>query len=256
MKSQLVTFFSVLMLTSMSSFAIFGIGGHYAPSYGSKVDGSKSVVLNSGNGQQAVLIEKEASPFTGFGGKVWIDAIPFIDIEASFNVQGVLYDAQLEFTGLGNLDTIMDLSIDPGIPGLGDADPAFGILTTDLSVKYPFLELPPGVTLLKLYVGGGYSMSLSKKLVNKEAVEKALTGIDLSSGSLDTKAIVKSLTEDLKNKDSFDQGNRFHLLVGAKFKLPVIPFAIYADGKYYFGGELPTGVTTGFTLQLGAALNI
>ena len=45
-----------------------------------------------------------------------------------------------------------------------------------------------------------------------------------------------------------------HVLVGATAKLPVIPIAVYIDGKYHLGGGLPDAVSPGFTIQMGGGL--
>ena len=46
-----------------------------------------------------------------------------------------------------------------------------------------------------------------------------------------------------------------HIILGVRAKLPVIPFAVYVNGKYYFGGNYDDEIDAGhIVLEAGAGL--
>ena len=67
------------------SHAIFGIGGQWAPAPSLEVKGSSGAVAGAGT-DSVTLTQGKVSGLNGFGLKLWIDALPFVDVEAGSNV--------------------------------------------------------------------------------------------------------------------------------------------------------------------------
>jgi len=226
-----------------SSFAIFGIGGHYAPNLGAGLDAKTDTVYSFVN-SSVVLQQESVKGLSGLGVKFWVDAIPLVDIEASVNLQLSRYTVSL------NQDTTkIPLEVDTDLPIIKKASPVAAIVTSDLSVKYPVFKFPPLVSLIKIYVGGGLSHLITPAPLTPDFAKKALQGKTLTSTNDISNAII-----DAYKKEGLQQGLGAHVLLGAKAKVPVIPIAIYTDLKYHFGGNLPKGFNNGVTLQLGGAL--
>lgn len=243
MKSLLLKTSLLLATVASSSFAIFGIGGHWAPNLGAGLDASKDSITNIA-GQSVTLDQKAVDGLQGFGVKLWIDAIPFVDIEASSNLQVARYKATIDYG-----TTSLPLEVATGLPIIATASPVAGILTSDLTIKYPLVKFPPVVSIVKVYVGAGVSHMLTPKPLTADFALKALEGKSPTSVEEIQTAII-----DAYKKEGLNSGIGGHFLVGAKAKVPVIPIAVYADIKYHFGGNLPEGMNTGMTLQLGGAL--
>lgn len=256
------------LAVAAQSFAIVGFGGHYVINTGS-VDAAKSNVYSfeeaaSGNEVNVLLDQKKVDGLSGFGFKLWIDALPFIDVEATGNLQFSRYSAALNFTDADgeaypDLDPVpIEMEFD-NLPGLGKARPVFASMTGDLSVTYPFTMLP----IIRPYVGGGLSYIASTPVMDKEFTQKFLarTGaalLDPEALAADPDAAEKvgtALGEALAD-EGLNTGIAGHALVGVRVKPPIIPLAIYANTKYYFGGNFDSQYNPGFVFELGGGFAI
>ena len=56
---------------------------------------------------------------------------------------------------------------------------------------------------------------------------------------------------DALKKADYKTGMGGHIIAGLRIKPPIIPLAVYANGKYYFGGDLGKQFTQGLVLELG-----
>lgn len=234
------------------SFAIIGIGGHWAPGFGSKLDAAS---------KEAVTADKMISfshdgfdgTMQGFGFKLWIDILPIFDIEATYNIQFGSYDANLYVDGV--TDPI-PLEIELGGTPFGKATPKFVASNLDVSITYPITFIP----IIRPYIGGGFTYYLNSFVLNSQfvsnlisdpAISGMITDIAKMEG-VDPEAIqqkakdLEKLGETLKEKvqdAAMDEGLNTsiggHVLVGMRAKLPIIPIAAYANFKYYFGGDDP-----------------
>jgi hypothetical protein len=231
------------------SHAIFGIGGQWAPATGLEVKSSKGKAASAGS-DSIVLDQKGVTGLNGFGVKLWIDALPFVDIEAGSNIQWGLYDVSI----LGPGTTKTDLKFDLGVPSVDK--PGFARIVNDLSVLYPFLKLPPLVSIVKLYAGAGMSYVLATEVLNsgfaKKAVDKAMAGDPTKA---DTPDEVSKILIDAIKDEGLKSGVGFHLQAGAKAKPPIIPIAIFANIKYHILSTMPSAVdANSLTMELGGAL--
>ena len=227
------------------SHAIFGIGGQWAPAPSLEVKESEGIVAGSGDGA-VTLKQGSASGLNGFGGKIWIDALPFIDIEAASNFQWQMYDLTVS-QGTQSREVKFDL-------GLVDK-PGFARIASDVSILYPFLKLPPVISLAKLYAGAGLTHVVATEVLNQKFAAQAVTKAVASGKSAGSPDEVAAILADAIKDEGLKNGVGFHLTAGAKVKPPVIPIAVFADIKYHFLSTLPSAVdANSLTLELGGAL--
>jgi len=264
------------LFASTQAFAIFGIGVHYVMNTGS-LDANKGEIPLplSPNADQIIqelfkdskitVNQKSASGLQGLGFKAWIDFLPFVDIEGTLNIAATQYKTSLTIPkivetddgGFAIKDTTINLSYSPEapyniIPG-GSVDPLFGIVNGDVSVMYPFTDIP----LIRPYIGVGFSYFASIPIANASFAEKMIDK-DLLNSLLDpdpenagaAKEIEKKLIKKLQN-ESYTTGMGGHIIAGFRIKPPVIPLAIYANGKYYIGGNTNSQFSQGFVFEIG-----
>ncbi len=266
----------LIALGSTSSFAIFGIGAHYAPNYGSKVKAAEEQIffqaVDINNDEipddtiSANLSRGKSKDFQGFGFKFWIDALPVIDIEATVNFQANTYSADLAYDLIGDDTGVQEIAL--RTPGAGalpikqkKIDPAYGWVFVDLSANYPFFEVPLPVIEWKFYAGGGITYVWGTPAVSKSFAEKvvassmeaAVAQLEGGNGSVPSPDdLSKSLIDAFKD-EGYHSGVGGHVMIGTRLDLLVV--SIYCNGKYHFGG-LPDEAESGITMELGAGLGI
>ena len=247
MKFKLV--FAAAALFATQAFAIAGIGAHYTPDVGTSL---KEATRSDFEGYEDKLGFSHGS-FTyiqGFGFKAWIDMLPFIDIEGTFNIQFASYNAAL-WVGKGDDAKKIPLEIELGGTPFAKATPKYIAMNGDVSVTYP-ISIP--LFPIRPYVGGGLTMHLNTFILNKQFVVKALEklGEDIPT---DESELAKELAEKvvkLAKDEGLNKSVGFHLLAGVRFKLPIIPIAAYANAKCYFGGEYDNDIDPGhFAFEIG-----
>lgn len=250
-------------LLATQSFAIIGIGGHYAPGFGTKMKAGEFAPVTEG-------IEFGHDGFSGgmqgFGFKLWIDILPIIDIEATYNIQFGSYDAALYVDGVADP---IPIEIELAGTPFGKANPKFVASNLDISITYPITFIP----IIRPYIGGGFTYYLNTFVLNQSFVqgiidEPAIADMVRSVANkegLDPEALqqkakeLETLGETLKQRvqdKAADEGLNTsvggHVLVGMRGKLPIIPIAIYTNFKYYFGGDYPKEIDAGnMTLEVG-----
>jgi hypothetical protein len=256
------------LFATTQAFAIIGVGAHYIMNTGSLKSSKEHAIVDFGSplGEQKIMVNQEsASGLQGLGFKAWIDFLPLVDIEGTLNIAATRYKTSLEIPTLDEneepVSKTIRLSYTPEAPYsmlFGDADPLFGVVNGDLSITKPF-DLP----IIRPYIGAGVSYFASIPIVNSSFAQKM---IDSSPGLVEAlidptnpdnasaaegmgKALAKVLQEE-----SYKTGIGGHLIAGFRLKLPVIPIAAYANGKYYFGGNTNSQFTQGFVLEVGGGL--
>ncbi|HKP97515.1 MAG TPA: hypothetical protein VJ385_17350 [Fibrobacteria bacterium] len=234
------------------SHAIFGIGGQWAPALGLEVKEGKGNIAAAG-ADSISIDQASVSGLNGFGMKLWIDALPFVDLEASSNIQYGFYDVSIISPPNS---TRKDLTFDLGVPGVDK--PAFARIMSDVTVLYPFLKLPPVVSLVKVYAGAGITHVLATEVLNAKFAKKAVSKVTSGGGgaaAADTPEEVSAILVDAIEDEGLKSGVGFHLELGAKAKPPVIPLAVFANFKYHFLSTMPSAVDgNSLTLELGGAL--
>ena len=138
-------------LLATQSFAIIGIGGHYAPGFGTKMKAGEFAPVTEG-------IEFGHDGFSGgmqgFGFKLWIDILPIFDIEATYNIQFGSYDAALYVDGVADP---IPIEIELAGTPFGKANPKFVASNLDISITYPITFIP----IIRPYIGGGFTYYLN-----------------------------------------------------------------------------------------------
>jgi len=262
------------ILANTQAFAIVGAGAHYVMNTGS-LDASKGTVRSIDfdvNGEKITkdisLTQAKANGLQGIGFKAWIDFLPFVDIEGTLNVAATRYQTFLTIpkikgdpsdpTSIAIEDTTINLSYSPAAPYnmiFGEASPLFGVVNGDVSITYPITDLP----IIRPYIGAGISYFASIPIVNASFANKMLNaGLTnaLTEGNADAPEKIKQSLINTLEKESYTSGIGGHIIAGLRLKAPIIPIAIYANGKYYFGGNTNSQFSQGFVLEVGGGLAI
>ncbi|MBP5246993.1 MAG: hypothetical protein J6Z31_03975 [Fibrobacter sp.] len=243
------------------SFAILGIGVHYAPNFGTSLDKTSNEEisgLNSGDLQLGKVEYRHGSfsGMQGFGLKLWIDILPIIDVEATYNLQWGSYSSTLTVTGLDGKAIERDIELEfNGVP-FGKTTPKFVAMNGDLSITYPITSLP----IIRPYIGGGLTYYLSTPVMSAKFINGYMEVLEgelkeaLISGTM-TEAQAKELANKLSDKlqdDGLNTSIGGHILLGVRAKLPIIPIAAYVNGKYYFGIDYDDEIdASAFALEAG-----
>jgi hypothetical protein len=230
------------------SHALFGIGGQWAPALGLEVKGDSSAVV--GTGANAIyLSQAKVEGLNGLGLKVWIDSLPFVDIEAGSNLQFGFYDLTV-VQGTNKVEVKAPLDVP-----MVDEKPGFARIASDLSVLYPFLKLPPVIPVAKVYAGAGITHVLATEVLNASLAKKAVDKAVAAGRTPDTPAEVAQELVNVLKDEGLSSGVGFHLMAGVKVKPPIIPIAAFANIKYHFLGSMPDAVDgNSLTMELGGAL--
>jgi len=267
-----------------NSYAIFGVGLHWGFDYSMGMDNVERENIKLGSiagleelGDRLFYVSRmnwERS-MINFGGKAYIDIIPFIQtVELSCNFglwhyEGALYypdiEASLSEGRLVHSPNPLDLnlkSID-GLSYIGLTGTPYAKLHFDATVRRKVWEPP----IFKFELGAGLSAHLATPLLSNRIVEKAM-GVNIdpadiekladpesSAGKAAAKKIVKTIIDEALDKPAFGM----HILFGVKAKLPVLPLGVYVDSKYMipfskFDSDAGDGVN-GFGLLVNAGLS-
>ena len=243
--------FAAAAMLATQSFAIAGIGAHYTPNVGTTLKEAQKAPIEGTNGRLG-FSHGSFDYIQGFGFKAWVDILPFVDIEATFNIQFASYNATLWID-----DKPRKLEIELGGTPFAKATPKYIAMNADLSVTKPFsIPLFP----IRPYVGGGLTFHWNTFVLNKAFVEKVAAD---AYGS-DVGALANQLTDpnfgekfaekvvDYAKDEGLTKSIGIHLLAGVRFKLPIIPIAAYANVKCYLGGDYDSDIDAGnFAFELG-----
>ena len=259
-------------LLATQSFAIIGVGAHYAPGFGTKMKAGPKAPVNK-EGSIKFSHEGFDEMMQGFGFKLWIDLLPIIDIEGTFNIQFGSYDASLYVKNPNGAESEIPLEIELGGTPFAKANPKYVAMNGDLSITYPITSLP----VIRPYIGGGLTVFANSFVLNQEYVSSlmdptleqmimnaskgdGITPEQIQEQQKELQAAGEALKQRVQEKaakESINTSIGGHALVGFRLKLPIIPIAAYCNFKYYFGGDYPTEIDPGhMTLEVGGGLAI
>ena len=214
MKKFLIGIMIVVLPTS-----IFGIGGiGLQIGQGSVTVGATEDARVLGLGITANMTTTEFSNPLSVGLHVYIDAIPFIDLEADINLVGQKY----EF-GFNN-----PAEIGPYEFVWGSASTYFTVRKKILGLGIPFLAKA------NLFYGGGYNQHMVTPLMTIDLMEEMMGG-DL--GADPTNITEKELIDFLDNNKLETSG--FHLQAGLQFKVLVLDTFLFY--RHTFAEDLIPG---------------
>ena len=240
--------FAAAALLATQSFAIAGIGAHYTPAVGTSLNEAKRSEIFKGQ-DKLQFSHGNFDYIQGFGFKAWVDLLPFIDIEGTFNIQFASYNASLWAMRDDGTFKEIPMEIELGGTPFAKATPKYIAMNADISVTYPFsIPLFP----IRPYVGGGLTMHWNTFVLNKAFVANVF------KNAYGEAAVVPSANEladkvvDYAKDEGLTKSIGIHLLAGVRFKLPIIPIAAYANVKCYLGGDYDDDIDAGhFAFELG-----
>jgi hypothetical protein len=279
-----------------SSYAIAGIGFHWGFDLSMSMDDVRGERLNlpmpelTGLPPELAGLDEEIAAFDffrvsrenwgrsaiNFGGKAYIDLIPFFDIEVSGNFGLWQYDGSLEYLDINNTDAIIngtpayktvDLTLkDLDMKHIGLTGTPYAKLHFDATVRKTILDL----WLIKFSGGAGMSAHFATPLLTGSLIEDALGSALTTASAVDIggllsdketgKTIVTKIIKEAMGKPALGA----HVLLGVKAKLPVIPVGVYIDGKYMFpfsnfdkdAGDGKKSPINGYGLLVNAGLSL
>ncbi|MCF0216441.1 MAG: hypothetical protein HUK21_08210 [Fibrobacteraceae bacterium] len=272
---KLKVFIAAAAMLASQSFAIIGLGAHYAPNFGTKLSAMERTSIYDLQGVGSVDFSREAVSGTmhGLGFKLWVDLLPIIDIEATVNLQFASYDATLYIPSIdANGDkSYVEQPIELDLAGtpFGKATPKYVAMNGDLSITYPITWLP----IIRPYIGGGLTYYMNSFVLDKPFMTKfmsatgsalldvlntndpaAVAQMDPAVAEQKAKELSDALTELVKD-EGLTTSIGGHALLGVRARLLII--AIYANFKYYFGGDTSKDVDAGkMALELGAGFTL
>jgi len=180
-------------------------------------------------GDTLVAHRGKLSGMTQLGLKAWLElpVIP-VELEAASNIGWGYYQSTLTLNDASGSHPIpVDFAAPiPGQSKKPGQTPYFSMLN-DVTLRYPILKLPPlsPIQPLKIWVGGGLTYAIASRVVE----ESDLQSLYGTAGSYTTPAAAR--TTFINNLTTNTVGG--HLAVGAQLKIPVIPVALFIDGKWY-----------------------
>ncbi len=194
---QLTLIFAFFTLTPL--FAIAGFGGYYL--------------------QDGYDIAEDDASTTGFGGYVYVDVMPFIDVEAGFDV-------------LGKTSFAYDVNGNNGKISLPQKAGWY------IGVQRKIIKLP----MVKFYYGAG----ISQNKIVPELTEEYILGFDLENEQYSSASVLKAVENDMKYKTGF------FLELGARAKPWIIPISVNAKLRYNFLKDVVLNKNSYLSVMIGA----
>jgi hypothetical protein len=218
------------------------------------------------------------------GAKFYVDVIPFIDaleLSSNFGVWeykgSIKYPTSLTYKNPTTLNPTPDQLFDIvytskditlkefGMGYLGLRQTPYMKLNFDLTVKKYIFQFPPALKTLRLYGGGGASLTFATPVLSTKLVEDALgdrlnsiKNITNLNNTFSEKEIAQDIVEEI-GKQLMTPHWGCHLDLGVMVKIPVLPIGIYVDGKLMIPfTKLDKSVDVGgrgFLLNTGVSLS-
>ena len=136
-----------------------------------------------------------------FGAYLYVDAIPFIDLEVDFNASFNGYDIDFE-NAFGPMATI-----------------PFGWLSTNMyfTARKEIIGFSiPLLAATKVHAGGGINTHMTTPIANEDMVTELLGGDLLNA---DPSALDQNLEDYLTNEDNYLESTGIHVQAGLQFKI-------------------------------------
>ncbi|MEK7392787.1 MAG: hypothetical protein AAB214_09495 [Fibrobacterota bacterium] len=193
---------------------------------------------------------EKMSSMNQLGVKAWLE-IPLlpIEFEAASNLAWGSYKSSMSYI---NGSQKIDIPVDVASPLVGLGEEKGGTpyvnLLTDVTIRYPLIEIPPVLHTLKLYVGAGVTHVLASRVIDKKDIQETFNS---ATDKFEIAAPEKSKTvlEDNLLQSTFGG----HVSLGAQLKIPVIPIALFVDGKWYVNTATSDAATKyPFSVSAGA----
>ena len=205
----------IITFLPFSIYAIGGLGVQFGQgvfSVGELQTGRDIMAEENKIGEAGITTKAFENPFSG-GLHFYIDAIPFIDLEADINLMTKSYT--FDFYNF----TVNPLTEQEGDrKEIGPYEFRWGSASTYITIRKKLLGLGiPFLAKAKLFYGGGYNQHKITPLITLDLMEGFLDG-DLTKDPTDLSE--KDLIEELK--DNVIDASGFHLQAGLQFKVLVL----------------------------------
>jgi hypothetical protein len=188
--------------------------------------------FNNGTTPSLTASRGKVSGLTQVGVKAWLE-LPLLPVEFELgtNLAWGSYKSGLFYTHDGKTDTI-PVDVPSPLAGFGEdkGSTPYASLLTDLTIRYPLLKLPPVLNTLKLYVGAGVTHVMATRVIDKKDIKSTFSS---TTGTFNADEATNAVKDELL-QSTFGG----HLSVGAQVKIPVIPIALYVDGKWYMNAAI------------------
>ena len=194
-----------LFIITSQVFAIAGFGISANQSL-FNVDASTSDLTLPDGSKVGSFSSSKYSNGYGLGGYLYIDVIPFIDIDIEGNSIITKYD----FSFANPVNTLKKQIITGALSGYITAQKKLFKLSIPLLAK------------AKLTAGAGINFNISPPVIDQTMLESIIpTGSDVSNGTVDTKALIEYIGD---NKNS---STGFHIQTGLQFKILMLDSFLY-----------------------------
>jgi hypothetical protein len=197
---KLIQIFLPFFIISSQVFAIAGFGLNLNQTMFS-VDAKTNAIGTVGSyGYDAI------SGGIGLGGYLYIDAIPFVDLDLEFSGFGTNYDYLLTISGNSTTYSL-----------------PYGSFAGYLTLQKKVLKLSiPILAKAKLTVGAGLNNQTYKSVPDQSDLETFIgSGLTSSSTAPTTDAFIEFV------KENTDSANGFHIQTGIQFKLLMLDSFLY-----------------------------
>lgn len=260
------------LVAAAPSHALFGIGLNYGVNTTGVKGEESSMELATmpsylqgyakQNGLTAptlILGREKVDGLKQIGAKVWVD-IPLLPltVDASSNIAWGSYKsaAMLDdgMDGSHNIDVYTGVNTSFPVWGIGKDETPYINLLNDLTLRYTLFSLPPVISLVKVSAGGGVTMAYGTRVVGKDDVAELFKG-EAATGLTAEQAKTQLASKLSDNLYTTKWGG--HLDLNVTVKPPVIPVAVFVDGKWYLNtattkaaDNFPFAVTAGLAFSL------
>ena len=205
-----------LLLSYSSATAGFGIGVHGGLDL-ITIDGQQDVTFNIIDSSLVGLSREEISNPYHFGVHVFVDDIPapFIhELDVSLDFSSVKY--KFDFSNPSY--SLTESQLQP-------EEVKFSRVGVTISVRHYLITFPPGVDMVRLYVGAGLGMQLISPIVGRDLV---YDNVFESTNSVNLE------DQDVLKKSSHAA---FVGLAGVRFQPESLPISLRLEGRYAAMGE-------------------
>ena len=212
MKKHIIFILPVLISSQLFAFIGFGFQGGqslFNASASSPNVNTEGVSITNGAFENAA----------NFGAYIYLDVIPFIDLEVDMKIQSDAYP----------------ISFDNGTSPVAFDFPWVSSSLYFTARKEIFGYKIPFLMKTKVFAGGGYNKHWAPPLPNEEMITDLLGG-DIQS---ETAGLTSGLTDYLEDRDNWNTSSGFHLQGGLQFKLLI--FDSFAFYRHVFAKDVVPG---------------
>ena len=203
MKKLIKSLIPLIITSQVFAIAGFGISANQSLF---NVDASTSDLTLTDGSKVGSFSSSKYSNGYGLGGYLYIDVIPFIDID----IEGNSIISKYDFSYANPVDTLKKQIITGALSGYITAQKKLFKLSIPLLAK------------AKLTAGAGVNSHSSIPMISQDMMESVMGGEgNLASGSLDTDELIKYL------KDNKVSDTGFHIQTGLQFKILMLDSFLY-----------------------------